>query len=145
MVTVGQEPPHDILQLTYAFRFPGGGDVIVPDWGQLSTKVGTFRIVRLDDATGQTMLAAFRHDEPVALLKIHDARSESDDQLPHLAIGKTSVIQNLRGGGIMPALIELWVVRSGEPLLSDNRQSREAYRMWTAMTCRTTKVEIRLW
>ena len=146
MVTVGEEPSHFIDQLAIGFRFPHEDDCLQTDWAWLTSPIGELRVARLDTWQGEIAIAAYLQDETVALLKFHDARDSEDAPLPWLAIGKTSVVSKHRGNGIMPALIALWIERSGEPLLSDVRQSQDAYRMWTRMACGSgNKLAIQSW
>jgi hypothetical protein len=143
MVTIGSEPPHNMEELTVHFKFPRKNDKLDCNWAKISSPIGDLRIARLDDHFGQTAIAAYFQQKPVALLKLCDER---DAGLPWLAIGKTSVVEAHRGFGIMPLLITAWIERSREPLLSDMRQSQDAYHMWIRMACNTkTAFKISVW
>lgn len=146
MVTVGDEPPHYMDQLTTDFKFLHDSDKLDSKWAEILSPIGDLRVARLDTRYGETAIAGYLKDKPIALLRFHDARDDDDAKLPWLAIGKASVVREHRGLGIMPLLIATWIDRSREPLLSDMRQSKDAYYMWVRMACSTkTDFEILVW
>lgn len=67
MVTIGEEPPRYIDQLTIGFKFLDDADKLDSNWAELSSPIGDLRVARLDTRYGETAIAAYLQDEPVAL------------------------------------------------------------------------------
>lgn len=143
MVTVSQWRDEPLAQLGYAFLHPGQL-APVQGWGLLPSKIGDLRIDMLVDQFGDPALAAFDGTNFAGLLKV-DANSGPPSTLPHMSVASLQVAPAYRLNGIARGLIEAWVRHCGMPLLSDNRQSHDAFAVWTRMLCAPRDLIIDLW
>lgn len=143
MVTVGEWHDEPLTQKGYDFLHPGTLP-LVKGWETLASKKGNLRIDMLTDAHGDPALAAFDGTNFAGLLKI-DANNGLPSTLPYMSVASLQVDPGYKRNGVGRGLIEAWVRARGAPLLSDNRQSHDAFALWTSLVCDPGDLVIDLW